>query len=176
MGLPIKIHGQLDLLGPSSLAPTRSTRWACCILLLAEPDTQRDERDVVACNAGIHACQRCSHWRQGLRLFAEVKAAAGVILTVSGGFQPASGHTLDFFPWRLSFFTSGGPKSVRMFLAGHWPSESKSENGISCFPLTHHLGGDFDHGRIMRPAQGTRAKPQVTCATSSKNSGKDEGW
>ena len=23
-----------------------------------------------------------------------------------------------------------------------------------CFPLTHHLGGDFDHGRIMRPASG----------------------
>ena len=20
-----------------------------------------------------------------------------------------------------------------------------------CFPLTHHLGGDFDHGEIMRP-------------------------
>ena len=20
-----------------------------------------------------------------------------------------------------------------------------------CFPLTHHLGGDFDHGKIMRP-------------------------
>ena len=27
----------------------------------------------------------------------------------------------------------------------------KSENGIGCFPLTHHLGGGFDHGRIMRP-------------------------
>ena len=24
----------------------------------------------------------------------------------------------------------------------------------SCFPLTRHLGGDFDHGKIMRPAQG----------------------
>ena len=20
-----------------------------------------------------------------------------------------------------------------------------------CFPLTYHLGGDFDHGKIMRP-------------------------
>ena len=28
---------------------------------------------------------------------------------------------------------------------------AKSENGIGCFPLTHHFGDDFDHGRIMRP-------------------------
>ena len=27
----------------------------------------------------------------------------------------------------------------------------QSQN-MGCFPLTHHLGGDFDHGKNMRPA------------------------
>ena len=30
--------------------------------------------------------------------------------------HPASGHTLHFFPWRLSLFASGGTKSVHSFL------------------------------------------------------------
>ena len=35
------------------------------------------------------------------------------------------------------------------YLHGFW-GLSKSENGGG-FPLTHHLGGDFDHGKIMKP-------------------------
>ena len=34
-----------------------------------------------------------------------------------------------------------------------------------CFPLTHHLGGDFDHGKITRPAVSSEIK--VLCELTS---------
>ena len=47
--------------------------------------------------------------------------------------HPASGRTLHFFPWWLSLYFSGGPKSAHLFLAGHWPSEwASSEHGNFC--------------------------------------------
>ena len=42
-----------------------------------------------------------------------------------------------------------------------------------CFPLTHHLGGDFDHGKIMRPVVGVPAS--VSHKNGSINKGQSFG-
>ena len=44
------------------------------------------------------------------------------------------------------------------YFDGFW-GLSKSENG-GCFPSTHHLEGDSDHSKLMRPGCGARDSPR----------------
>ena len=62
--------------------------------------------------------------------------------------------------------TVRGPAGVSMLTVSG--GLSKSENGIGCFPLSHHFGGDFDHGQNSDASPATwdrRGRPRTRART-----------
>ena len=80
----------------------------------------------------------------------------GVFLPLSGAsLRLNSGHRacIQLLMAPSSDLLMGDP--LKMLVDINWGHYIIKVKQWGCFPLTHHLGGDFDHGKIMRPDKRT---------------------